>query len=114
MMCQSIFIFFGMVSCALLLMHARSPWSAATLGDPVVLRNGPSAKNSSEQKLLESNNVLDLRNLQSFSTGLPSELPALSLEHAPWATRWNNTLAICTTMRDENNTDVIEWLSYYR
>jgi hypothetical protein len=39
---------------------------------------------------------------------------ALSDEHAPWHTGWSNSIAICATMRHENITDVVEWLSYYK
>jgi len=33
---------------------------------------------------------------------------------APWSPQWRNSVAICTTMRGENLTDVREWLDYYR
>jgi hypothetical protein len=38
----------------------------------------------------------------------------LSDEHAPWHKNWDNSIAICATMRHENITDVVEWLSYYK
>lgn len=34
--------------------------------------------------------------------------------HAPWNKKWRNSIAICATMRQENVTDVVEWLTYYR
>jgi hypothetical protein len=33
---------------------------------------------------------------------------------APWHPKWNNSIAICAVMRQENITDVVEWLSYYK
>ena len=33
---------------------------------------------------------------------------------APWAEAWANSLAICATMRNENVTDVVEWLQYHK
>jgi hypothetical protein len=33
---------------------------------------------------------------------------------APWHPMWNNSIAICALMRQENITDVVEWLSYYK
>jgi hypothetical protein len=39
---------------------------------------------------------------------------APSVDRAPWQPMWNNTLALCATMRQENATDVVEWLSYYK
>ena len=33
---------------------------------------------------------------------------------APWSPQWVNSVAICTTMRGENITDVREWLDYHR
>lgn len=41
-------------------------------------------------------------------------LPALPKERAPWHADWNNSIAVCAAMRDENATDVREWLLYYR
>jgi hypothetical protein len=38
----------------------------------------------------------------------------LSDEHAPWHKNWDNSVAVCATMRHENITDVVEWLSYYK
>jgi hypothetical protein len=33
---------------------------------------------------------------------------------APWHPSWNNSIAICAVMRQENITDVVEWLLYYK
>jgi hypothetical protein len=33
---------------------------------------------------------------------------------APWHPSWKNSIAICAVMRQENITDVVEWLSYYK
>jgi hypothetical protein len=35
-------------------------------------------------------------------------------ERAPWHADWNNSIALCAVMRDENVMDVAEWLTYYR
>lgn len=46
---------------------------------------------------------------------LPAYIRPLGNSHAPWSTStWTNSVAICTTMRSENSTDVTEWLLYYR
>jgi hypothetical protein len=41
-------------------------------------------------------------------------LPPLSAEYSPESPTWNNSLAVCAIMRNENITDVREWLQYYR
>jgi hypothetical protein len=41
-------------------------------------------------------------------------LSLLPQAHAPWMPMWTNSVAICSTMKDENITDIIEWLHYYR
>jgi hypothetical protein len=39
----------------------------------------------------------------------------LSVEDGPWnSDAWSNSIALCATMRQENATDVREWLQYYR
>ena len=40
-----------------------------------------------------------------------SDLPT---SFGPWNDEWTNSVALCTIMRDENVTDVIEWIQYYR
>jgi hypothetical protein len=35
-------------------------------------------------------------------------------ERSPWHANWDNSIAICAIMRQENITDVVEWLSYYQ
>lgn len=43
------------------------------------------------------------------------DLPALlNSTHGPNSTAWNNSVAICATMKEENATDVKEWLLYYQ
>eukprot|EP00892_Ulva_mutabilis_P000948 jgi/Ulvmu1/10854/UM007_0028.1 len=43
------------------------------------------------------------------------DLPLLDdSEHGPNSTLWSNSVAICATMKEENSTDVREWLLYYR
>ena len=34
--------------------------------------------------------------------------------HGPDSEEWDNSFAICSIMKDENITDVREWLTYYR
>lgn len=42
-------------------------------------------------------------------------LPSLPDWFGPWnRANWNNSLAVCSTMRQENITDVMEWLHYYQ
>ena len=41
-------------------------------------------------------------------------LPAMSEGHSPDSPQWSNSFAVCAIMRDENITDVREWLRYYR
>ena len=42
------------------------------------------------------------------------DMPPLPPLHAPDSPTWSNSIAICAIMRDENVTDVREWLQYYR
>jgi hypothetical protein len=42
------------------------------------------------------------------------DLPKLSNRLAPWTRTWTNTIALCSTVRQENTTDLREWLLYYR
>lgn len=43
------------------------------------------------------------------------DLPALlSSTHGPNSTSWTNSVAICAVMKEENSTDVREWLLYYQ
>ena len=43
-----------------------------------------------------------------------SGLPPLPLSHAPSSDTWDNRIAVCAIMKDENTDDVTEWLAYYR
>jgi hypothetical protein len=49
-----------------------------------------------------------------LSKCLPSDSSGQPQDHAPWHENWNNSIAICAIMRQENITDVVEWLSYYK
>jgi hypothetical protein len=42
------------------------------------------------------------------------DVPKLSNVRAPWGTAWRNSLALCSTVRQENATDLREWLMHYR
>lgn len=54
-------------------------------------------------------------NNDRFRTPWLSGLPAMSAaDHAPTGRAWKNNVAICSTMKDENVTDVREWLQYHR
>ena len=41
-------------------------------------------------------------------------LPALPDSRGPADANWNNSVALCGVMKDENITDVREWLHYYK
>ena len=41
-------------------------------------------------------------------------LRGLPLSFGPWNIKWENSIAICAVLRDENVTDVREWLQYHR
>lgn len=41
-------------------------------------------------------------------------LSEMSSSHSPDSETWSNSIAICSIMRDENVTDVKEWLEYYQ
>jgi hypothetical protein len=41
-------------------------------------------------------------------------LPPLPKSHSPNSENWTNSIAICAVMKDENLTDVAEWLTYHR
>lgn len=34
--------------------------------------------------------------------------------HSPDSPQWSNSFAVCAIMRDENITDVREWIHYYK
>ena len=44
----------------------------------------------------------------------PTNLPWLPEAHSPNATSWNDTVALCTVIYNEELADVREWLHYYR
>ena len=41
-------------------------------------------------------------------------LEPLPWSHGPDAPSWDNSVALCATMKDENITDIREWLTYYQ
>lgn len=41
-------------------------------------------------------------------------LPLMPGNHSPESEEWSNSIAVCSIMRDENVTDVMEWVRYYR
>lgn len=43
-----------------------------------------------------------------------SDLPVMSESHAPESEEWSNSFAVCSIMRNENLSDVMEWLRYYK
>ena len=49
-----------------------------------------------------------------WGTRWVQDMPALPPLHAPDSPTWKDTVAVCAIMRDENITDVREWLQYYR
>lgn len=51
---------------------------------------------------------------QSGVTPWLSGLPKLPESHAPNSEHWSNSIAICAIMKDENITDVAEWVSYHK
>ena len=53
-------------------------------------------------------------NLSQYVTPWLEGLDELPPAHAPDGARWRNSVALCAVMRDENATDVREWLQYYQ
>lgn len=51
---------------------------------------------------------------KDYMTRWLSGLPVMPPNHSPESPDWSNSIAICAIMRDENATDVMEWLRYYR
>lgn len=43
-----------------------------------------------------------------------SDLPVMSESHSPESEEWSNSFAVCSIMRNENLSDVMEWLRYYK
>jgi hypothetical protein len=43
-----------------------------------------------------------------------SDVSPLPDSRSPFSTEWNNSVAICAIMKEENTTDVREWLMYHR
>jgi hypothetical protein len=77
--------------------HQQKPFTPT---EPAELTSAVSSEASSE-----SNQGKVVSSQQSSASGE---------EHAPWHANWRNSVAICAIMRQENITDVVEWLSYYR
>lgn len=61
---------------------------------------------SDTQHRLDSNTDYMTRWLQG--------LPLMPATHSPESEEWSNSIAVCSIMRDENVTDVMEWVRYYR
>jgi hypothetical protein len=53
-------------------------------------------------------------NPASFTVPWLSDLPQLPARYGPDGRQWGNSIAVCVVMKDENVTDVREWLTYYR
>lgn len=43
-----------------------------------------------------------------------TDMPPLPESHSPDGGHWTNSVAVCAIMKDENITDVVEWLAYYK
>jgi hypothetical protein len=43
-----------------------------------------------------------------------SGMPLMSGSHSPNSVHWTNSIALCAVMKDENITDIVEWLLYYQ
>lgn len=43
-----------------------------------------------------------------------SNMPPMSSSHSPKSAHWTNSIALCAISKDEEVTDVIEWLLYYQ
>lgn len=75
----------------------------------------PARQNRTSQKFENSSAQYEERpDKQVHNRGPIVDLPLLPQAHAPWTSLWTNSLAICTTMKGENITDITEWLMYYK
>jgi hypothetical protein len=56
------------------------------------------------------------RNVRPESAYTPwlQGLPTMGFDHSPTSSQWTNSIAFCTIMKDENITDIREWLTYHR
>jgi hypothetical protein len=43
-----------------------------------------------------------------------TDLPPLPNTFSPDSDNWSNSIAICAVMKDENITDVMEWIAYHQ
>ena len=53
-------------------------------------------------------------NRDQFTQPWLEDLPKLPPQHGPDSATWSNSIAICAIMKDENVTDVREWLTYHQ
>jgi hypothetical protein len=83
--------------------------SCACAADRAVVRKEaqPDVQNKATkpQQRLEKN--------ADYMTRWLHSMPVMPLNHSPESDEWSNSIAICAIMRDENVTDVTEWLKYY-
>jgi hypothetical protein len=42
------------------------------------------------------------------------DMQPLPEKYGPSGSKWRNSFAVCAIMKDENITDVREWISYYK
>lgn len=58
-----------------------------------------------------------LRQKNSFGYArahMHGDLTALSAKHSPHSSEWTNSVAICAIAKNENTTDIREWVLYHR
>lgn len=87
--------------------NAQRPVGTVT---PVTSEPTTVTRRSQTRRLRLSSNPFPRAVELSWLEGL-QELPA---SHGPDSRDWTNSFALCATMKDENITDVVEWLTYYR
>jgi hypothetical protein len=77
---------------------------------------GSGAQQRGASPPVQSGQLRLTQNLWPLAASRPwlENLPPLPKSHGPDSPKWNNSVAICAIMKDENLTDVREWLTYYR
>ena len=64
---------------------------------------------------LATHNVKRLAdNRDPLSVPWLSDLEVMKMVHSPSSPKWVNSIAVCAVMKNENVTDVTEWLRYYQ
>ena len=64
---------------------------------------------------LATHNVKRLAyNRDPLSVPWLSDLEVMHTDHSPSSPKWVNSIAVCAVMKNENVTDVTEWLRYYQ